>query len=467
MLKKKHQLFEVLFAIADLVVVSLAWLIAYWCRFSLDLIPIEKGIPDIKHYYTMLIYIWIIWFFVFRKMGLYRAMRGVRPIREMWRLINANFLGVLLLIAATYLIMEKRVPFSRMVFVYFLVLASSMTMIARTILRATLREIRRRGYNLRYMLLVGSGAVAGDIASRVRENNELGIQMVGCLSKDGKESEGAGGVPIIGSYADLSNVLSTMDLDQVVVALPLEDNIYLPQIMETTHQCLADVKIVPDLYKFISLGGSIDEFEGLPVISVQESPLEGFNLKIKRVFDLFFASFGLLLLSPFLILIALLVKATSRGPVFYRQERVSYDGTPFKIYKFRTMRIDAESKGPGWTTKDDPRVTPIGQFLRSTSIDEFPQLINVIKGDMSLVGPRPERPVFIQEFRKKIPLYYLRHKVPAGMTGWAQVNGWRGDTSIDKRIECDLFYIENWTLLFDLKILFLTVFKGFRNKNAY
>ena len=471
MLKKKRQLFELLFMVADLLVVSVAWLAAYWLRFDATffegIFPVDKGVPDIQHYLSMLLFIWLIWAFVFRRMGLYRAMRGVRQTRERLLLVNANVLGVLFLIAVTYLFREKSIPFSRLVFLYFAVFAIVFTLLERTVLRSVLREIRRRGYNLRYMLLVGSGQVATDIALRIRNNSDLGIQLIGALSKSGQEDKGPCGLPLLGGYDDLERVLTKMDVDQVVIALPLEDNVYISSIMKMTRQSLADVKIVPDLYKFVSLGGSIGEFEGLPIISVQESPLEGFNLFLKRFFDLVMASIILIILAIPMLIIACCVKLSSKGSVLYRQERVSYDGTPFKIFKFRSMRVDAESAGPGWTTKNDERVTKIGRFLRSTSLDELPQLFNVLRGDMSLVGPRPERPVYIEEFREEIPRYYLRHKVPAGMTGWAQVNGWRGDTSIDKRIEFDLYYIENWTLFLDLKILLLTLWRGFKNSNAY
>jgi Undecaprenyl-phosphate glucose phosphotransferase len=251
------------------------------------------------------------------------------------------------------------------------------------------------------------------------------------------------------------------------VALPLEDQQILPDIMDQLKDSLLDIKIIPDLYQFASIGGAIEEFEGLPVISLQGSPLDGINMVSKRGLDLAIASCALLIFSPLMALIAVLVKLTSRGPILFKQERVSFDGSRFKIVKFRTMYQDAEAAGPGWTTPGDGRVTPLGRFLRSTSLDELPQLFNVLRGDMSIVGPRPERPVYIKEFRQRIPRYMLRHKVPAGITGWAQVHGWRGDTSIDKRIEYDLYYIENWSLLLDLKIVFMTVVNGFRNRNAY
>ena len=471
MLKQKRQLFELLFMASDLFVVTLAWFIAYALRFMLpwltELLPPEKGIPPFEEYLKMVLFIWPIWAFVFRRFGLYRPMRGVRRIKEVWLLVNANALSILLFIAVTYLFREKSVPYSRMVFVYFGLVATVLTLAQRSVLRAALREVRRRGYNLRYLLVIGAGKVAGDIATRVRMHRELGIQLLGCLSRDGVERKGPRGVPIVGSYAHLREILRTRDIDQVLVALPLEDNQCLPELMEALKDSLVDVKIVPDVYQFVSLGGTIEEFEGLPVIGLQNSPLEGINLVAKRVFDLAVGSVCLLVLALPMAIIAVLLKLTSSGPVLYRQKRVSFDGSSFTIVKFRTMYTDAERNGPQWSTHGDKRVTPLGRFLRTWSLDELPQIFNVLRGDMSIVGPRPERPVFIEEFRKHIPRYMLRHKVPAGMTGWAQVHGWRGDTSIDKRIEFDLFYIENWSLVLDLKILWMTLLHGWRDRSAY
>ncbi len=452
---------------ADLAVVSCAWLLAYWLRFETNLVPAEKGVPPLSDYMPSLLFIWLIWAFVFKRMGLYRPMRGVRRTRELWLLMEANAFSLLLLIAVTYLFREKSIPFSRLVFVYFGVISVALTTIERSTLRFMLREVRRKGYNLRYMLLVGAGKVAGDIVTRVRMHREMGIQLLGCLSREGTEKRGPFGVSIIGKYSELGRMLDTMEIDQVVIALPFEDNHYLPEVMASIGDSLADVKIVPDVYQFVSVGGAIEEFEGLPVISVQASPLDGFNLIAKRAFDLALACVTVVACAPLMLIIAILVKLTSRGPIFYVQERVSVDGSKFKIYKFRTMNMNAEVDGPGWSTPGDVRVTWLGRLLRTTSLDELPQLFNVLRGDMSIVGPRPERPVFIDEFRRRVPRYMLRHKVPAGITGWAQVNGWRGNTSIDKRIEYDLYYIENWSLLLDFKILLLTLFRGFRDRNAY
>lgn len=452
--------------VADLAVVSLAWIVAYWMRFHADIVVPDKGIPPLSSYLPMLIFIWPIWAFMYRRLGLYKAMRGVRRTRELWLLIEANFFAVILFIAITYLFREKSVPYSRLVFVYFGLLATLFTVVERSILRFLLREVRRKGYNLRFMLLVGAGQVAADIASRLRAHRELGYQLIGCLAKEQTGQRGPRGVPIIGTYQQLGEVLNRLDIDQVVVALPFEDNNYLPEIMSQVGHSLVDVKIVPDIYQFVRVGGAIEEFEGLPVISVQGSPMDSLSLFLKRALDVALSLVAIVILAPIMGIIYLLVRLSSSGPAMYKQERVSLDGTRFSIFKFRSMRTDAENNGPGWTTRGDDRVTPVGKFLRSTSLDELPQLFNVLRGDMSIVGPRPERPVFIDEFKQRVPRYMLRHKVPAGMTGWAQVNGWRGDTSIDKRIEHDLYYIENWSLFFDLKIMLLTILQGFRQRNA-
>jgi Undecaprenyl-phosphate glucose phosphotransferase len=466
-LKEKRQLFEAFFMVVDLVVIGVAWLGAYYLRFFTTFFPVDKGIPPLIEYVAMLPIVWLIWAYVFKRMGLYRPMRGVRRAHEIWLLLNANALSLLVLVAFIYLFREKTVEYSRLVFVVFGGLSFSLTILQRGVLRYFLREIRRKGYNLRYMLVIGEGKVAADIVARVRQHRELGIQLLGCLSLEGKERKGPSGVPIVGKYMDVGKLLSIMDIDQIVVALPVEHGHFLPEIMSRVGDSLVDVKIVPDLYQFISVGGAIEEFEGLPVISMQATPMDGIGRYAKRFLDIAIASLLIVALSPVLLLIALLIRLGSKGPVLYTQERVSFDGSRFSIIKFRTMRMDAEEGGPGWTIEGDSRVTLLGKILRSSSLDELPQLFNVLRGDMSIVGPRPERPVFIEEFRRRVPRYMLRHKVPAGMTGWAQIHGWRGNTSIDKRIEYDLYYIENWSIFLDLKILLLTFIRGFRNRNAY
>lgn len=485
MLKKHAHIFEGFFTAADLIVVSGAWIMSYWLRFMSGYFSIEKGVPPFSDYLKMLFFVWLIWGFVFRRFGLYRPMRGVSRFREIWNLIKANSLSVVLLLTFTYLFREKAFPFSRLVFLIFWSSSIVFTIMSRTVLRGMLRAMRRRGYNLRYALIVGAGDLAGQVAQRMIGHPEYGIELKGCLAHGpvlgtptrrgnlSLQPEYAQSVApklrgkVVGAYEDLPRLLAEGGIDQLIVALPLSDLDQLESVMDAIGDELVDVKIVPDVYKFIQLGSSVEEFDGLPVVSLASTPLSGINRAAKRMFDMVFGTIFFILSLPLMGLAALLVKLSSPGPIFFSQERVGLDGKSFQIFKFRTMCTDAEANGAQFAVKGDTRVTPVGKIMRKLNIDELPQLVNVLRGQMSLVGPRPERPVFIEEFRRHLPRYMLRHKVQAGMTGWAQVHGWRGNTSIERRIEHDFFYIENWSLLLDLKILALTIFKGFRDRNAY
>jgi Undecaprenyl-phosphate glucose phosphotransferase len=367
-----------------------------------------------------------------------------------------------------------------------------MTLISRGVVRYVLRKMRKEGLNLRYALIVGAGELAQKVSERLTAHPEFGIELIGCLSSRAPSSSSLGRSPIrigqtlakaaheyapsytlkpelqiVGSYQDLPELLNRGGVDQVIIALPLSDHDLLEQVVSSIGDQIVDVKLVPDYHRFIKLGALVEELDGLPVMSLASTPLVGINRVLKRAFDVVVGTTFLILALPVLIAAALLVRLTSRGPVVYSQERVGLDGQTFRIYKFRTMKVDAELHGARFATEEDPRVTSVGKWLRRFSIDELPQLINVVTGHMSLVGPRPERPVFISEFRKQIPDYMLRHKVQAGMTGWAQVKGWRGNTSIERRIEHDLFYIENWSLLFDLKIIVMTLSSIWFDENAY
>jgi Undecaprenyl-phosphate glucose phosphotransferase len=481
MLKKHAQLFEAVFILVDILVVSFAWIVSYYLRFNLDFLPLDKGVPPFRDYLPMLLFVWLIWIFIYRRMGLYRPMRGQSQFREIILLLRANAFAVVILLAATYLFTEKTVPLSRLVFITFWVIQTFLSIFSRIGIRGLLRHFRKKGLNLRYSLIVGAGPLAQYIAASMMSNKEFGIELVGFLasSRSGKPGEeknvshlvpGAENeqmlAPIIGTYDDLPDILSRGGIDQVIVALPLSDNDKLEEVVGNISDTVIDVKLVPDIHQFIQLGSEVEEFDGVPVVSLASTPLDGINRVVKRILDFVLGSILFVLFLPLMLFIALLIKLSSRGPVLFTQERVGLDGKTFNIYKFRTMHFDNPDT-PRFTVKGDQRVTWLGSILRSWSLDELPQLYNVVAGHMSLVGPRPERPVFIDEFRKHVPRYMLRHKVQAGMTGWAQVHGWRGNTSIEKRIEHDLFYIENWSLSLDIKILFLTIIKGFKNKNAY
>jgi len=333
------------------------------------------------------------------------------------------------------------------------------------VFREALRVARRRGYNQRYAVIVGGGEPAAEVLRVLRRRPDVGIRVRGVL---GDKYESVDGAKWLGAPEDIRRVLDGQQLDIVIIALPHAEYPRLTEILNQIGDDPVAIHLVPDIFGLASLRGGIEEFETLPIIHLRESPLHGWNLVLKRVFDVVVGTAALLTALPVMTIIAAIVRATSPGPILYRQERMGLDGRRFKMLKFRTMRPDAESDtGPTWAVPDDPRRTGIGAWLRRSSLDELPQLINVLRGEMSLVGPRPERPGFVEQFRTRIPGYMLRHKVKAGMTGWAQINGWRGNTSLEKRIEYDLYYIERWSLAFDLSILLRTLWRGFTNRNAY
>jgi Undecaprenyl-phosphate glucose phosphotransferase len=327
----------------------------------------------------------------------------------------------------------------------------------------------RAGIGLKRILIAGSGELGRLIADKILQHRELGYQIVGFIDdRAAGDHLGYRGLPLLGTLDQAAEITSREGVDHLYVALPPDQHLKMIDLLEATSREMVDVKVVPDLLQVIALRARLEDLDGVPVINVNDVPLQGFNALVKRVIDIAISSAALLVLAIPLALVALIIKVSSRGPVFYRQERMGLDGKSFTIVKFRSMYDDAEKRtGPVWAVEGDPRVTPLGRFLRRSNIDEMPQLWNVICGDMSIVGPRPERPHFVAQFKHKVPQYMLRHKVKAGLTGWAQVNGWRGNTPLDKRIEYDLYYIENWSVRLDLKIMWLTLLRGFFHKHAY
>ncbi|MBI2963056.1 MAG: undecaprenyl-phosphate glucose phosphotransferase [Deltaproteobacteria bacterium] len=450
-------------------VVSAAWVLAYYLRFEWGPIPAPKGIPPMTNYLPMVLFVWVIWGAMLRGFGLYHLTRGTQAIHEAIRVAQASTLSVLVFMSVAFLFWEKDYSFSRGVFFYFWVLAVVMLVAERLVLRQVFAVFRARGFNLRHVLIVGGGELAETVAGKIAEHPGLGFTVRGFLAERADEvGRAIGADRVIGTYADVQTVLEQNGIDQVLIALPLESITCLEEILRRIGPSMVDIKVIPDIYKFISLRGGIEDFDGLPVVSLLDTPLGGWNDVVKRSVDVVAAALLTALLSPLFAVIALAIRLTSSGHVFYRQERMSLDGRTFLVWKFRTMRADAEREtGAVWASADDPRRTRLGAWLRRTSLDELPQLFNVLRGEMSLVGPRPERPVFIEQFRQNIPKYMLRHKVRAGMTGWAQIHGLRGNTSVEQRIRYDLYYIENWSLLLDLKILWLTLFRGFHDPNAY
>jgi Undecaprenyl-phosphate glucose phosphotransferase len=467
MLKKHSQFFENLLFLFDLSIIAGAWLAAYWLRLYGWPVPVYYGQPLLQDYLLLLIFAPFIWGIIFKRMGMYRPRRINSHLAEIRDILKASSLATVILMVTAYFL--RRFEVSRLVFIYFWSLSSAGLILARLLFREALRLARRHGYNLRYILILGTEHLGRTLRQQIGRHPELGLRIVGFLTQYPYEvGQRIDGVTVLGHIDDVQHTVRGRGIDQVFVALPLEAQPAVEKIVQRLGDEMVEIKIVPDLYQYVVLRGSIEEFEGLPIITLSGSPMYGWNVVVKRAFDLCVAVPLLLLCLPALGLIALLVKCTSQGPIFYVQERMGFDGRVFHMLKFRTMHWEAEqATGAVWAQENDPRRTRLGRILRRTSLDELPQLCNVVKGEMSLVGPRPERPVFVAEFRKSVPRYMLRHRVKAGMTGWAQVQGWRGNTSLERRLEHDLYYIQHWSLAFDLKILWLTVWSGFVHRNAY
>ena len=442
--------------IADALIVVLAWLLAYPLRFDLlagaYFLPLAPGHPETRYYLALLPLIFILWITGFQAFGVYRYDKVIRRSTEIYTFLRAHLAILVLFTALTYFITEYR--FSRAVILIFGTLVFFMGWLFRVLSRKVLRELNRKGIHSIKLVAVGEGKELEFLLSQLRRYPELGIEISKVIGPN--------------EYARSLELIRHIRPRTVLVSLPLQQGQLLHQLVQELKDETLDLQIVPDYSGYMALGAAVENFAGIPLIMLNESPLHGYRAWMKRAFDFFVASFGIIILSPLLLVTGILVKLTSPGPVLYRQERMGLDGGTFSMLKFRSMKMDAESKtGAVWTVENDERRTALGTFLRSTSIDELPQLWNVVVGDMSLVGPRPERPVFVAKFRHEVPNYMLRHRVKTGITGWAQINGWRGDTSLEKRIECDIYYIRNWSLSFDLKILFLTVLRGFVNPNAY
>ena len=459
MLYRYSEVFRTLLGVADLVLIAGAWLCAYVLRFNSGL-PVPLGVPPPIDYAYPLAVILPLFLGLFRSHGLYEARRMDSPLGEASAVVRATAVGILLLSAISFF--SRSYFYSRMVIAFFAILVPVGVIGLRSMIRFVLRRARRRGFNLRFVLVVGSGPLAESVVDRIHGRPDAGLRLIGVVA-DGALGDSVEGVPVIGGTSDLKSILSENRVDQVIIALSRHESVLFEKVVAELADEVVNVKIVPDLLHGYSLRSSVESLDGIPVIGFQETALSGWAAVGKRVFDLVVASTALVVLAPVLGAIALAIRASSGAPILYRQTRMGHDGRVFEMLKFRSMHKDAEATGPGWTKARDPRRTRVGRWLRKRDLDELPQLMNVVRGEMSLVGPRPERPAYIDEFRREVPGYMLRHKVRAGMTGWAQVHGWRGDTSIHERVEHDLYYIQRWSFWLDLRILFMTLFRRARN----
>lgn len=474
MIKENQRYFNKLLIAADALAILFSIDAAWHIRFNSGLIHISEGVYPLSVYFTPLAFMIPVYLVLFSMAGLYSSKR----FRPMWKevsdIIRCNVFGTLIFIMLLYLI--KEINYSRyMIFVFFIINSTVVSM-ERVILRSCLRTIRRNGYNTKHIIIVGMSDAAVKFMNAVKDNRHWGymIERIFYYEEPGSAFE-----EIACSCNSRTNILDTMDsfkkyvfhpsIDEVFITLPFNQYGKIGDIVKLCEKAGVKVQIIPDFSRLLSSKPYFEEIAGMPAVGIRYVPLDSLaNRFFKRAFDIVFSFAALAVFSPVMLLSALLIRITSPGPVIFKQQRVGYNKKIFTMYKFRSMKLQKlDEEKAKWTTEDDPRKTAFGAFIRKTSIDELPQLFNVLKGDMSLIGPRPERPYFVDKFKESIPKYMVKHQVKPGITGWAQVNGWRGNTSIEKRIQYDVYYIENWSMVLDLKVMFLTVFKGFVNKNAY
>ena len=470
MIKDHQQEFNQFQVILDAIVIIISYGLA-WLLMINGFVP-TRGDPLRSEFYLMALLIVIpVYLLLYAVFQLYTPKRVQGRRLEFANICKANAIVLLMFTLVLYLISKNPFwyNFSRPMVLYFFVINIVLETVERNLIRLVLRSMRARGYNLKHILLVGYSRAAEGYIDRVKQNPEWGYHIAGILDDQKALGEEYKGIRVLGKIQDLQSILDMNVLDEIAITLSIDQFSNLGAIVAVCEKSGVHTKFIPDYNNIIPTRPYMEDLLGLPVIHIRHVPLtNGLNKFMKRTVDIFGAIVAIILFSPVMLVTAILVKVTSPGPVIFCQERVGLHNRPFKMYKFRSMEVQAPSDEKSkWTTPHDPRVTPVGRFIRKTSIDEMPQFFNVLKGDMSLVGPRPERPFFVEKFKEEIPRYMVKHQVRPGLTGWAQVNGYRGDTSITKRIECDLYYIENWTLGLDFKILFLTIFKGFINKNAY
>lgn len=482
MIQKKRFGLVGLFVLSDIVSIGISFFYSYLFRFYAYIIPVDpaKGIPPLRQYVAVFPLFLLTHLLIFYFQGFYKT-RLQRAKIDDFLVICLNALltiaiDVFGIMSYLYSYSQGSRPLFRVTFkmshgflaVYFIVVVFMVTFLRNQIFFFMKRRYAR-GLNLQNVLVIGAGEMGRAVAQKVLVYKDLGFRLKGFLDDDrpvGEMVEIDGGAEVLGRIEDLGSILEKGEISEVFVALDLNNYTKILETIKVANRYVVNVRLIPDLFQLLTLKANIQDLDGFPVISIDDVALKGGKSVIKRVVDVGVSAVGLIILLPVFLIVAVLIKLTSRGPVFYRQERMGMDGRRFKMIKFRTMVQNAEEEtGPVMCRPDDPRMTRLGRLLRKLSIDEFPQLINVLKGEMSLIGPRPERPEFVQQFAGQIPNYMLRHKVKCGITGWAQVHGLRQDTPIDKRIEYDFYYIQNWSLGLDLKIIWMTLRKGFLDRS--
>ena len=469
MIKDNQKIFNALHLVVDAIVVAISYILAWYIKFATRFAQSDPtvGTLDVVTYLSVLWFLVPLYVVLYYMFNMYAPKRATMRRYEIFGILKANTVGVVLFMMILFLVEQYNV--SRSMIAIFYVVNIILTTIVRTIIRNLLQTFRRKGYNLKSVLLVGYSTAAEEYISRINSNPQWGYVVRGILDDTVPRGTSYKGVKVVGSIDNLKYILPENKLDEVAITIALKDYEKLGSIVDICEKFGVHTKFIPDYNSLVPSNPFTEDVLGLPVINIRYVPLNNaLNAFAKRAMDIILAIVGILISSPVMLVCAIAVKLSSPGPIIFKQERIGLHNKPFMMFKFRSMEVQKVSdEEQGWTVRNDPRVTPVGKFIRKTSIDELPQFFNILLGDMSLVGPRPERPQYVDKFKEEIPRYLIKHQVRPGLTGWAQVNGLRGDTSIRKRVEYDLFYIENWSMSLDWRILFMTVFKGFVNKNAY
>lgn len=455
MIKENQKILNNFNIFTDGVVILLSMILAYAVRFFV--FQGETGHITLEIYISLAIVVIPLYLLVYTGFGLYESFRQKNFSKELALIIRTNLLGIIVLLTCLFLF--KKIDLSRWTLVFFFIFNICGTACKRYIMRDILKKYRQKGYNIKHVILIGDGVLAKDYLNAVYKNKSLGFSIMGYISANRKLKK----LRYLGDYNNIYGVLDLFNADEVVVALEADEFHMLPQIIISCEKSGTKLSVIPFYSKYMPSNPYMDEIDGIPLINIRHIPLDNLlNAMLKRIMDITGSLVLIILASPVMLAAAIGTKLSSPGPIIFKQERIGLNKKPFIMYKFRSMRINA-AENTAWTSLDDPRKTRFGSFIRKLSIDELPQFFNVLKGDMSLVGPRPEMPFFVEQFKEKIPLYMVKHQVRPGITGWAQVNGFRGDTSIERRIQHDIYYIENWSIIFDIRILCLTMFKGVIN----
>lgn len=483
MIKENQKYLNRFFVVFDCLTIIISFIFAFYIRFNTSIFPVEGEHLSFGEYIFPLLLVTPIFIFNYSVFKLYSPFRYKSFFEEMLNIVKSNIVSLITFVVILF--MFKEVHYSRNLLFLFAVISTVAVIIERAFVRKVLRSLRVKGYNKKHVLIVGYSDLSTEFIKRIKRNKQWGYNVVGVLDDkvydelsveslyrenlskeliiDGEKFK------YIGKIDKLESFLQENDIDEVYITLTIKEYEKLSKIINITEKYGIRTEIIPDYFKYIPARPYVQELDGLPIINIRYIPLDNVvNKFVKRVFDIVGSLMLIIIFSPIMLFEYIMIKITSPGPVIFKQERIGFNNKPFTMYKFRSMKIQKETEEQvQWTTANDPRKTKFGSFIRKTSLDELPQFFNVLFGDMSLVGPRPERPHFVDQFKEEIPKYMVKHQIRPGITGWAQVSGWRGDTSIEKRIEYDIYYLENWSLWFDIKIIFLTAFKGFINKNAY